>query len=78
MDDSRRHRIEAALLALTQSGVSKEAILGALGVLDAEVKNQDSGLPSDLDHYLRRRSYEKALMFLRGQKPGPGTCGRGA
>jgi hypothetical protein len=78
MDATRRERIQGALLALTQPGVSKEAILGALSTLDAEVKLTDSGLPGDLDHYLRRRSYEKALLYLQGQKPSAGTCGRGA
>jgi hypothetical protein len=78
MDATRRERIQGALLVLTQPGVSKEALLGALSALDAEVKSPDSGLPGDLDHYLRRRSYEKALLFLQGQQPSAGTCGRGA
>ena len=46
-------------------------------MLDAEVAQPVSGLPGDLDHYLRRRSYEKALVFLDGGTPGAGTCGRG-
>jgi hypothetical protein len=47
-------------------------------VLDSEVSLANSGLPGDLDHYLRRRSYEKALAYLNGGTPGAGTCGRGA
>ncbi|MEY2751917.1 MAG: hypothetical protein RLZZ550_1888 [Verrucomicrobiota bacterium] len=78
MDPARRHRIREALLALTQPGVGKEALLESIRALDAEVAAGDSGLPGDLDHYLRRRSYEKALVFLEGGTPGAGTCGRGA
>ncbi len=78
MDPARRHRIREALLALTQPGVGKEALLESIRALDAEVAAGDSGLPGDLDHYLRRRSYEKALVFLDGGAPGAGTCGRGA
>ena len=78
MDPARRHRIREALLALTQPGVGKEALLESIHALDAEVARPDSGLPGDLDHYLRRRSYEKALVFLEGGAPGAGTCGRGA
>ena len=78
MDPARSQRIRAALEALTSPGVGKEAVLESLKVLDAEVQAPESGLPGDLDHYLRRRSYEKALVFLNGGIPGAGTCGRGA
>ncbi len=77
MDPDRRHRIREALLALTLPGVGKQALLESIRVLDAEVAQPASGLPGDLDHYLRRRSYEKALVFLDGGTPGAGTCGRG-
>jgi len=78
MDPVRSQRIRQALEALTSPGVGKDAVLESLKVLDAEVQARDSGLPGDLDHYLRRRSYEKALVFLNGGTPGAGTCGRGA
>jgi len=78
MDPVRLSRIRQALTALAQPGVGKEALLESIRVLDAEVATADSGLPGDLDHYLRRRSYEKALVFLDGGAPGAGTCGRGA
>lgn len=77
MDPVRRQRIRQALEALTSPGVGKEALLESLKVLDAEVLAKDSGLPGDLDHYLRKRSYEKALVYLAGGQPGAGTCGRG-
>ena len=78
MDPVRTQRIRQALEALTSPGVGKEGVLESLKVLDAEVADAQSGLPGDLDHYLRRRSYEKALVFLNGGTPGAGTCGRGA
>ncbi len=78
MDPVRIQRIRQALEALTSPGVAKEALLESLKVLDSEVSQVNSGLPGDLDHYLRRRSYEKALAFLNGGAPGAGTCGRGA
>ena len=78
MDPVRRQRILETLQALTQPGLPKDGLLACMQVLDAEVAAPESGLPGDLDHYLRRRSYEKALVFLQGGTPGAGTCGRGA
>ena len=78
MDPERTKRIVLALESLTSAGTVKDDILHALKVLDAEISSADSGLPADLDHYLRRRSYEKALIYLQGGKPGAGTCGRGS
>jgi hypothetical protein len=77
MDPERRKRIILALESLTSPQAVKDDILQALKLLDAEISSPDSGLPADLDHYLRRRSYEKALIYLQGGKPGAGTCGRG-
>jgi len=78
MDSERTERIISALQALTSPSGGKASILESIRVLDAEVAGPESGLPSDLDHYLRRRSYEKALLLLTGGKPGAGTCGRGS
>lgn len=78
MDPARRQRIQEALEALSQPGLSKAGLLECMRALDAEVAVPDSGLPGDLDHYLRRRSYEKARLFLQGGTPGAGSCGRGA
>jgi len=78
MDPVRRQRILETLQSLAQPGLAKEGLLECMRVLDAEVVAPESGLPGDLDHYLRRRSYEKALVFLQGGTPGAGTCGRGA
>jgi len=78
MDPERTKRIILALESLTSPQAVKDDILQALRQLDAEISSADSGLPADLDHYLRRRSYEKALIYLQGGKPGAGTCGRGS
>ncbi len=53
-------------------------MLADVAMLDEELKPGAVPLPGDLDHYLRRRSYEKALIYLKGGTPGAGTCGRGA
>lgn len=78
MDPERSQRIISALQSLTSTDAERVSILESIKLLDAEVSSPDSGLPGDLDHYLRRRSYEKALAYLQGGKPGAGTCGRGS
>ncbi len=78
MDSAREQRILEALRTLARPGLGQQGLLDCISSLDAEVASADSGLPGDLDHYLRRRSYEKALHFLQGGTPGAGTCGRGA
>jgi hypothetical protein len=78
MDSAREQRILEALRDLARPGLGQQALLDCIRSLDAEVAAVDSGLPGDLDHYLRRRSYEKALLYLQGGTPGAGTCGRGA
>ena len=77
MDSARIQRIITALEGLTRPGLPKKGVLDCIRVLDGEVAAANSGLSGDLDHYLRRRSYEKALVYLQGGKPGEGTCGRG-
>ena len=78
MDPVRTQRILGALEGLCRPGLGKEGLLESIRLLDAEVAQADSGLPGDLDHYLRRRSYEKALAYLQGRRPEAGTCGRGS
>jgi hypothetical protein len=78
MDPVRQQRILEALRTLARPGLAQDALLECVRQLDAEVASPSSGLPGDLDHYLRRRSYEKALLFLEGGKPSAGSCGRGA
>lgn len=78
MDPARRQRILDALRRLSAPSPSKDAVLADVKLLDEELRAPGEPLPGDLDHYLRRRSYEKALAFLVGGKPEAGTCGRGS
>jgi len=34
-----------------------------------------AGLPAQLEHFLERRSYAKALAYLGGEAPAAGACG---
>ena len=78
MDKARMLRIREALERLASPSPSREAVLADLRLLDEELKSSEGPLPGDLDHYLRRRSYEKALVYLNGGAPGAGSCGRGS
>ena len=48
-------------------------IFGRLDELTAEIP-KDS--PPDLLHYLHKKSYQKARLFLQGQDPEQGACPR--
>jgi len=78
MDPARRRRILEALRRLAAPSPSKDAVMAAVKLLDDELRAPGEALPGDLDHYLRRRSYEKALAYLVGETPEAGTCGRGS
>ena len=54
------------------------------GVITTEMARLDdfaargrAGLHPQLVHFLDRRSYAKALVFLEGDTPDPGLCGGG-
>ncbi|MFM7208883.1 MAG: hypothetical protein ACKOY8_03590 [Verrucomicrobiota bacterium] len=78
MDPARRQRILEALRRLDAPSPSKDAVLADVKLLDDELRAPGEALPGDLDHYLRRRSYGKALAYLVGGTPEAGTCGRGS
>lgn len=50
--------------------VSKE-----MAVLDEIVARHGHSLPPQLGHFLERRSYAKALVWLGGEAPAAGACG---
>lgn len=78
MDVPLRLRILEKLAAVESPSTPAPVMLEALRELDAIVKAPESGLPGDLHHYLSRRSYAKARMFLENLGPIPaGDCGRG-
>lgn len=51
-------------------------MLPVLGELDALCRALPADAPADLRHYLQRRSYEKARLFLEGHDPEAGPCPR--
>jgi hypothetical protein len=69
--------LEGAANAVKQEGtrVPIRPILERLDELAAQLPPET---PGDLRHYLQRKSYEKARLFLegRGSEATPGNCGR--
>lgn len=58
------------------AGVEKDVLMNAIQRLDEIASEYQSELPRDLHHYLQRRSYEKAVLFLEEKGDIPkGTCG---
>lgn len=72
--------IKASLIALL-SGIKSadgKMIGAATAHLDGIVERCRTGLHPQLVHFLERRSYDKALMFLGGETNIPaGICGGG-
>ena len=68
------HEIEQCLKQITQTEGNTEALVEALKRLDEIAKSTD--LPKQLVHFLQKRSYEKALLYLQGSAKIPkGICG---
>ena len=79
MTETLRIRILDTLDALERPGAPASAMGSALRELDRIVADASAPLPGDLRHYLSRRSYAKARIFLAGSGPvPPGDCGRGS
>lgn len=78
MDASLRGYILERLASLESPATSVPAMRVVLRELDAVTQDRTLALPGDLHHYLSRRSYAKARMFLENLGPIPsGDCGRG-
>jgi len=58
-------------------GAAKVPILPILERIDRLAGELPADAPGDLRHYLQRKSYEKARLFLldRGAENARGTCG---
>ena len=72
--------IKASLIALLNGIKSADGkmIAAATTHLDGIVERCRTGLHPQLVHFLERRSYNKALMFLGGETNiPPGICGGG-
>jgi hypothetical protein len=71
-------RIKEALTAL-MDGIKRadgDAIARQMGLIDGFLQAGRAGLHPQLVHFLERRSYPKALMFLGGESEIPaGSCG---
>jgi hypothetical protein len=66
-----------ALLAAIKAG-DGPAVAGAMAQLDDFTAQGRAALHPQLVHFLERRSYAKALMFLGGETDIPvGSCGGG-
>lgn len=48
--------------------VQKENKIQTMKELDSLAHEKGQGIDPELKHFLQRRSYEKALSFLKGQK----------
>jgi hypothetical protein len=74
-------RIKQSLIAL-MDGIKRAdgaVIAREMAALDACLAQGRAGLHPQLAHFLERRSYPKALMFLGGEAGIPaGSCGRGS
>lgn len=71
--------VKDALMAL-QGGISSsdsQSIAKSLATLDGALAERVDGMDAQLKHYLTRRSYGKALDYIRGE-PGiaPGNCSK--
>lgn len=65
-----------ALRRLDAAAASRANVLPLLQELDALARALPADAPADLKHYLQRRSYEKARLFLEGHDPEAGPCPR--
>lgn len=52
-----------------------QVIASEMARLDDFAARGRSALHPQLVHFLERRSYAKALLFLEGDTPAPGLCG---
>ena len=52
----------------------KPDLMALFGRLDALTSEMPKDTPPDLLHYLHKKSYQKARLFLQGQDPEAGAC----
>lgn len=51
-------------------------LIREINLLDEMLNQNASNLDPRLRHFLQNRSYEKALIWLEGQEPEKGVCGK--
>ena len=57
-------------------GAPKGSLIQALQKLDDILKDSANDLHPRLRHFLENRSYEKALIWIDGNEPEKGICGK--
>ena len=79
MTDDLISQVQGALIDLVSGMKDPDThkMLQSMERLDALVAAHRGALDPRLAHFLERRSYAKALEFLRGGKPASGVCGTG-
>jgi hypothetical protein len=66
-------RLESALMTIVMPSTPPGVGVGeAIQTLDAILKLEGDQLDPNMRHYLERRSYQKALTYLRNPEEAPG------
>jgi len=65
-----------ALRRLDEAAAQRSSVLPVLQELDQLARTLPPDAPADLRHYLQRRSYGKARLFLEGHDPEAGPFPR--
>ena len=69
--------IKKSLLTIVSSERSGQGdLISALKQLDNILEEHGAELDARLRHFLQNRSYEKALIWLEGEEPEKGVCGK--
>lgn len=71
-------RVTAALISLQEAirSTNSEQVLSAIREIDIAKVEEKKSMDAQLRHYVSNRSYEKALMYIRGEKDiEKGLCG---
>ena len=67
--------IKDSLLAIVSPNKQERPdLVGALRKLDECVQQKGDEMNPRLRHFLENRSYEKALLWIDGEKPPKGIC----
>ncbi len=65
-----------ATVSAMRTTIPKPSVVPVLSRLDELVRLLPKTTDPNLLHYLHKRSYEKARLWLEGQDPEKGTCPR--
>jgi len=65
---------ESLLAIVSPNEKEKPDLVSALRKLDEFVQERGNEMNPRLRHFLENRSYEKALLWIDGEKPQKGIC----